>query len=135
METNLTKFMDHITLINKDISKYENNEKGVVFYCNTVQLLTKVENLELSKEEYQVKKFEQAIDDLEYNIEEVERPQSKYAITKKEEDRYTIVNSKVKVRQVYNVSNAIGIHKSFINKDEALAYADEINKKVVPFFE
>lgn len=135
METNLTKFMDHITLINKDISKYEDNEKGVVFYCNTVQLLTKVENLELSKEEYQVKKFEQAIDDLEYNIEEVERPQSKYAITKKEEDRYTIVNSKVKVRQVYNVSNAIGIHKSFINKDEALAYAEEINKKVVPFFE
>lgn len=135
METNLTKFMDHITLINKDISKYEDNEKGVVFYCNTVQLLAKVENLELSKEEYQVKKFEQAIDDLEYNIEEVERPQSKYAITKKEEDRYTIVNSKVKVRQVYNVSNAIGIHKSFINKDEALAYADEINKKVVPFFE
>lgn len=135
METNLTKFMDHITLINKDISKYEDNEKGVVFYCNTVQLLTKVENLELSKEEYQVKKFEQAIDDLEYNIEEVERPQSKYAITKKEEDRYTIVNSKVKVRQVYNVSNAIGIHKSFTNKDEALAYADEINKKVVPFFE
>lgn len=135
METDLTKFMDHITLINKDISKYEDNEKGVVFYCNTVQLLTKVENLELSKEEYQVKKFEQAIDDLEYNIEEVERPQSKYAITKKEEDRYTIVNSKVKVRQVYNVSNAIGIHKSFINKDEALAYADEINKKVVPFFE
>jgi hypothetical protein len=135
METDLTKFMDHITLINKDISKYEDDEKGVVFYCNTVQLLTKVENLELSKEEYQVKKFEQAIDDLEYNIEEVERPQSKYAITKKEEDRYTIVNSRVKVRQVYNVSNAIGIHKSFINKDEALAYADEINKKVVPFFE
>lgn len=135
METNLTDFMLHIKLINKDISKYEDDDKGVLFYVNTIQLLTKVENLQLSAEEYKVKRFDGSIDNLEYDIIEVDRPVSKYTITKKEEDKYTITNTKVKVRNVYNVSNAIGIHKSFIDKKEALEYAEEINKNVIPYFE
>lgn len=135
METNLTDFMLHIKLINKDISKYEDDDKGVLFYINTIQLLTKVENLQLSAEEYKVKRFDGSIDNLEYDIIEVDRPVSKYTITKKEEDKYTITNTKVKVRNVYNVSNAIGIHKSFIDKKEALEYAEEINKNVIPYFE
>lgn len=135
METNLTDFMLHIKLINKDISKYEDDDKGVLFYVNTIQLLTKVENLQLSAEEYKIKRFDGSIDNLEYDIIEVDRPVSKYTITKKEEDKYTITNTKVKVRNVYNVSNAIGIHKSFIDKKEALEYAEEINKNVIPYFE
>lgn len=135
MQTDLTEFMLHIKLINKDISKYEDDDKGVLFYVNTIQLLTKVENLQLSAEEYKVKRFDGSIDNLEYDIIEVDRPVSKYTITKKEEDKYTITNTKVKVRNVYNVSNAIGIHKSFIDKKEALEYAEEINKNVIPYFE
>lgn len=135
METNLTNFMEHIRLMNKDISEYEDEIKGVYFMVNTAQLLVKVENLELSKEEYNVKKFEGVVDDLKYDIIEVNRPQSKYAITKKEEDKYTIVNSKVKVRAIWNVSNGIGIHKSFTNKEDAMEYAREINKNIVPYFE
>ena len=134
METDLIKFMDHIELINKDISLYEDDEKGVLFYCNTIQLLAKVECLELSKEEYQVKKFDGSIDDLDYNIVEINRPTSKYLLTKKDEDKYTIVDNKVAVRQVYNVSNAIGIHKSFVNKDDALNYAKEINEEIKKYF-
>lgn len=135
METNLTKFMEHIRIINKEVSEYEDTNKGVYFMVNTAQLLVKVENLELSKEEYNVKRFENVVDELEYDIIEVDRPQSKYAITKKEEDKYTLVNSKVKVRAIWNVSNGIGIHKSFTNKEEALEYAREINKNIIPLFE
>ena len=135
METNLTKFMEYIRIINKDISEYEDKIKGVYFMVNTAQLLVKVENLELSKEEYNVKRFENVVDELEYDIIEVDRPQSKYAITKKEEDKYTIVNSKVKVRAIWNVSNSIGIHKSFTNKEDALEYAKEINTNIIPLFE
>lgn len=135
METNLTKFMEHIRIINKEVSEYEDTNKGVYFMVNTAQLLVKVENLELSKEEYNVKRFENVVDALEYDIIEVDRPQSKYLITKKEEDKYTLVNSKVKVRAIWNVSNGIGIHKSFTNKEEALEYAKEINTNIIPLFE
>ena len=131
MELELSKFMENITLINKDYSLYKNEEKGVMFYVNTVQLLVKVENLELSSEEYKIKRFEGSVEELDYNIVEVDRPQSKYKITKKEEDRYTIVNSKVSVRQVWNVSNAVGIYKSFTNKEDAMKYALELNDKTM----
>ena len=131
MELELSKFMENITLINKDYSLYKNEEKGVMFYVNTVQLLVKVENLELSSEEYKIKRFEGSVEELDYNIVEVDRPQSKYKITKKEEDRYTIVNSKVSVRQVWNVSNAVGIYKSFTNKEDAMKYASDLNDKTM----
>jgi hypothetical protein len=136
MQTDLTEFMKHIRLGNKDISKYEDDDKGIMYHLNTIQLLTKVERLELSAEEYKKAKFECKIDKkLEYDIIEVDRPQSKYNITKKEEDRFTIVESKVKVRVVWNVSNALGIYKSFTNKVDALEYAEEINKNILPYFE
>jgi hypothetical protein len=135
MEKDLIKFMENVKPINKDLSLYEDDNKGVMFYLNTVQLLTKVELLELDKKEYTVKKFEGGIEDLEYDIIEVERPVSKYNITKKEEDKYTITNSKVAVRKVYNVSNAIGIYKSFTNKDDAMKLAKDINKNIITYFE
>ena len=135
MEKDLIKFMENVKPINKDLSLYEDDNKGVMFYLNTVQLLTKVESLELDKNEYTVKKFEGGIEDLEYDIIEVERPVSKYSITKKEEDKYTITNSKVAVRKVYNVSNAIGIYKSFTNKEEAMELAKDINKNIITYFE
>lgn len=135
METNLINFMKNITNINKDISVYNDNDKGILFYVNTIQLLAKVDYLELSSEEYKKAKFEKKIEDLEYNITEVERPQSKYARTKKEEDMYIIENAKVKVRQVWNVSNPIGVYKSFINKEEALKLAEEINKDIITYFQ
>ena len=135
METNLINFMKNITNINKDISVYNDNDKGILFYVNTIQLLAKVDYLELSSEEYKKAKFEKKIEDLEYNITEVERPQSKYARTKKEEDMYIIENAKVKVRQVWNVSNPIGVYKSFTNKEEALKLAEEINKDIITYFQ
>ena len=133
MEKDLIKFEDNIQVINKDISRYQ-DEKGTMFICNTISLITKVEALELTKEELAVKKFEGSIDDLDYEIVETTRPVSKYTITKKEEDKFTVVDSKVKVRKVYNVSNGLGIHKSFTDKVEALKLADEINKKYLVLF-
>lgn len=135
METDLIKFMENIKMLNKDISIYKNEEKGILFYVNTIQLLAKVEKLELSKEEYQKALFEKKINDLKYGIIDVNRPQSKYLITKKQEDMYTIVDSKVSVRQVWNVSNPLGVYKSFTNKEEAMELAEEINKNIITYYQ
>ena len=102
-----------------------------MFPLNTVNLLARVDYMELSKEEYEKAIFERKIDDLKYNIIETTRPVPKYTITKKEEDKYTIVDNKLKVRQVWNVSNAAGIHKSFTNKEEALTLAENLNEETL----
>lgn len=131
----LTEFMEKITILNKDIATYRDDEKGRMFEMNTISLLPKVERLELSSDEFKKAKFEMKVENLEYDIIEVDRPVPKNTITKKDEDIYTIVNSKVKVRLVWNVSNAIGVYKSFTNKDEAMEYAENIKKDIIKYFE
>lgn len=130
---NLKEFMGKVKMINKDLSKYNDEEKGIMFMLNTIKLVSNVEYIELSKEEYEKGKFEKQIDDLDYEIIEVERPVPKNIITKKDEDKYTIVNSKVKVRRVWKATNGLGLKQCFTNKDEAYKLADEINNKVLEY--
>lgn len=130
MKDNLIDFMSKIEIINKDLARYKDEEKGIVFSLNTIQLLPRLDYLELDKTQYETQKFEQKIDNLEYNIINVDKPASKYARTKKEEDKFVIENQKVAVRQIWNVVNALGLHKSFNNKDEALKVYNELYGRV-----
>lgn len=131
MEKDILNFMSKVEIINKDFSRYVDKEKGIVFSLNTVQLLPRLDYLELDKTQFEAHKFEGKIDkNLEYNIIDIDKPTSKYSITKKEEDKFTIVNQKVAVRQIWNVVNALGIYKSFNNKDEALKVYEEIYERV-----
>ena len=61
----------------------------------------------------------------------VDRPKPKYEATKKEEDKYTIINSKVKVHEIWNVSNGLGFKKSFNNKEDAMKLYTEINTPIL----
>ena len=131
MEKDILNFMSKVEIINKDFSRYVDKEKGIVFSLNTVQLLPRLDYLELDKTQFEAHKFEGKIDkNLEYNIIDIDKPTSKYSITKREEDKFTIVNQKVAVRQIWNVVNALGIYKSFNNKDEALKVYEEIYERV-----
>lgn len=131
MEKDILNFMSKVEIINKDFSRYVDKEKGIVFSLNTVQLLPRLDYLELDKTQFETHKFEGKIDkNLEYNIIDIDKPTSKYSITKKEEDKFTIINQKVAVRQIWNVVNALGIYKSFNNKDEALKVYEEIYERV-----
>lgn len=131
MQDNIIEFNKKVSIINKDYAMYKDEEKGVMFPLNTVNLLARVDYLELSKEEYEKARFEMKIDNLEYNIIETTRPVPKNTITKKDSDKYTIVDSKVSVRQVWNVSNALGIKKSFTNKEEAMQLAESLNEETL----
>lgn len=131
MEKDIVSFMKNVEIINKDFARYIDNEKGIIFSLNTVQLLPRLDYMELDKTKYETSKFEQKIDNLEYNIINVDKPSSKYARTKKEEDRFIIENQKVAVRQVWNVVNALGIHKSFTTKEEATKVYNELYDEVM----
>ena len=126
----LDEFMDKIEILGKEFSIYTDEEKGVMFPLNTVHLLTRVDMLELSKEEYQAAKFQKKIDDLDYKIENIKKAVPKNEITGKDEDKFTITEKEVAVRKIWNVSNTAGAFKSFTNKDEAMKTSKEINEKV-----
>lgn len=126
----LDEFMKNVEILGKEFSMYFDDEKGVMFPLNTVHLLTRVDMLELAKEEYQVAKFQKKIDDLDYKIENIKRAVPKNEITGKDEDKFTITEKEVAVRKVWNVSNTAGAFKSFTNKEDALKASKEINTKV-----
>ena len=129
----LDEFMKDIEILGKEFSIYTDEEKGVMFPLNTVHLLTRVDMLELSKEEYQVAKFQKKIDDLDYKIENIKRAVPKNEITGKDEDKFTITEKEVAVRKIWNVSNTAGAFKSFTDKEEAMKYSKKINKEVLEY--
>lgn len=129
----LDEFMKNIEILGKEFSMYVDDEKGVSFPLNTVHLLTRVDMLELSKEEYQVAKFQKKIDDLDYKIENIKKAVPKNEITGKDEDKFTITEKEIAVRKIWNVSNTAGAFKSFIDKEEAMGYSKKINKEVLNY--
>ena len=133
MEKDLIKFYENVEVINKDLSRYEDN-KGNMFVLNTINLLVRVDYMELTKEEYKVAKFQQKVEDLEYKVTNITKTIPKNEITKKEEDKYTLVDKEVSVRQIWNVSNPYGVFKSYTNKEDAVKYAKEINEKILKYY-
>ena len=126
----LDEFMKDVEILGKEFSVYTDEKKGVMFPLNTVHLLTRVDMLELSKEEYQAAKFQKKIDDLDYKIENIKKAVPKNEITGKDEDKFTITEKEVAVRKIWNVSNTAGAFKSFTDKNEAMGYSKNINKEV-----
>lgn len=131
---NLEEFMQKVTLKNKEISIYENEEKGLMYPLGTASLLCRVDYLELTKEELNKAQFEQQIDKGEYKMYDCTKIVPKYEITKIEADKYTLTDKKVKATHIYNVKNQVGIHKTFEDKEEAFELCKDINEKIYDLF-
>lgn len=129
----LEEFMENVEILGKEFSIYTDKEKGVSFPLNTVHLLTRVDMLELTKEEYQVAKFQKKIEDLDYKIENIKKAVPKNEITGKDEDKFTITEKEVAVRRVWNVSNTAGAFKSYTSKEDAMEKSKEINNKIFEY--
>jgi hypothetical protein len=122
--------MEKMSIFNKDFAQYQDEEKGIEFLFNTINAVVNVDYLELDKQQYEVAKFQNKIEDLEYEIETIKKAVPKNEITGKDEDKFTITEKDVAVRKVWNVSNRLGAYKSFTNKQSALECADNINKLI-----
>lgn len=133
MQDSIIEFTNKVEIINKDLAIYKDMEKGIIFPLNTINLLARVEYIEADKNQYETLKFQKKIEDLEYNIINIKRPVPKNEITKKEEDKTTLIDSEIAVRQIWNVSNTIGVFKSFTNKEEAIKLVEETNKKILEY--
>lgn len=130
IEERLDKYMEKVSIKNKDISEYRDEEKGLIYPLSTATLLVRVDYLELTKEELEKAKFEQKIEKKDYKMYDCERLVPKSVVTKRKEDQYTITTSKIKATHIYNVKNQAGIHSTFEDKEEAIKLCDSINKKI-----
>lgn len=139
MENNIIEFMEKVEILNKDISIYKNLEKGIIFPLNTVNLLTRLDYLEVGIEkdnktkisEYEMLKFEKKIEDLEYKEIVKKKTRVKSDITGKKEDKTTLIEDEIKAVAVWNVSNTLGAYKSFANKEEAIETVNKINEEIL----
>ena len=135
MLEDLKTFMSKITIINKDLSEYCDKEKGIKFLVPNSYIWTRADYYEYTNQELKKAIFEEQVDpNIEFNYIDSTRRQSKYEITKREEDRWTITESKVKVNQIWVVSNGMKYKQTFNNKEEALKLVDEINEPLKKYF-
>ena len=131
-QESLEEFTKRVTLINKEIGEYENKETGVKFMIPTSYLWARCDYLELTNEEMKKAIFNQEIDktNLEFKYIESTRPAPKYETTKRDEDKYTIIDAKVQVNQVWLVSNGLKYKQTFNNKEDALKLVNKINDEL-----
>ena len=131
MEKDLIKFYDNLTFINKDLAQYE-DEKGNLQIIPNSQLVTNVSYEELSKEELEKAKFQMLVGkEQKFEIIDGIKQVPKNTITHKDTDKFTIVDTKVKVSRVWFVVNGLKLVKAFDNKEEAVKTAKEINEKIL----
>ena len=143
MQENIIDFMKKVRIIDKNLSQYEDEEKGVSFFLNTVNLLTKVDYLEVGTEknaklkvaEYEKLLFEKKIEDLDYKKITKKDIRIKSEITGKKEDSTTLIEEEVPAVAVWNVVNSVGVYKSFTTKEEAMKFSDEVNEETLTYLQ
>lgn len=143
MQENIIEFMKKVRIIDKNLSQYKDEEKGVSFFLNTVNLLTKVDYLEVGTEknaklkvaEYEKLLFEKKIEDLDYKKITKKDIRIKSEITGKKEDSTTLIEEEVPAVAVWNVVNSVGIYKSFTTKEEAMKFSDEVNEETLTYLQ
>ena len=136
-ENDLLEFMKNVTIEDKEFSSYE-DVKGNYFEMNTGALICRCDAFELSKEkpskdtssEYEVAVFSKSIEDLPYKVKKGKKKVLKSEITGKEKDNTTIVEKAIDVAEIYVVSNPYKAQKCFVDKNEALKVAKDINAKI-----
>ena len=130
MEKDLIKFMKNVTFIDKDMSEYE-DENGNYNIIPNGQLITGVSFNQPTEEEYKIGKYQNIFEDLDYKETTIKKKVTKDTITKKEKDKFTIIEVDTKVKNIWVVSNYLKATKCFTTKKKALELAKKINKEVL----
>ena len=131
---NLLEFMNKVDIKCKEIAIYINTKKGLSYPLSLAHLLCRVDYLELGKEELAKAKFEEKIENRDYQMYDCEKLVPKSDITKNKEDAFTWTKKTYKGTHIWNVSNQVGIHTTFENQEEAFKLCEEINNKIIEYF-
>ena len=131
MTRNLDEFYKNLEIVNKDFSIYKDDDHNYSV-LPTAGVLVAVDYNELNKQQWEVAKFnKKKKKDFETELAIVDKTVSKYDITHKEEDKYTLTTKKEAIHKVWFVMNQFKVKKAFKDGEEALKYAEEINKPIL----
>lgn len=130
MTQDLDEYYSNIRYINEGLAEYEDKE-GNLFNLSPSNLLIAVQYKTFNKQEYEQAVFKQIIPkDIICNETEIDKVVPKSEITHKDSDKFTLTTIKQKVKEVWIISNGVGIHKAYTTKEEAINKAKEINRKI-----
>lgn len=132
MTKDLDKFYKEYTnILDENLTQYK-DEQGNYSILPTSALLVAVDYNELNKQQYDIAVFNQDIPkDFITEITKVKKAVSKYDITHKEEDKFTLTEKEESVHQIWFVINQLKMKKAFNKKEDALKYAEEINHEIL----
>lgn len=130
MTKDLEEYYKNIKYVNDKLAEYE-DEEGNLIPLTPSNLLVAVQYQALNKQEYEQAVFQQLIPkDIICRETEIDKLIPKNEVTHNDKDKYTITTIKQKAKEVWFVSNGLGIRKAYNNKEDALAIAKKINSKI-----
>jgi hypothetical protein len=135
IEKDLDKFWNNVQIFSKELSKYEDNKKGIVAMLPTPQLFVSCDYKNWSEPQYKQALFNREIaKDLKLNSIKITTQIDKSVKTKKDKDKGIIIDEEINGFEAWQVKNGIGIVKTFNNKEDALKLVNEINDKIMKQF-
>lgn len=125
----LRKFNENVKPIENKLARYE-DEEGNILILPISGLICKCEYVKVDEANRVQMEFNKDISkDMKLNKITVTTQVFKNTITGNKRDKNTIVDQDVEVYEMWRVTNALGMKEVFNNKDEAIAYCNEINDK------
>lgn len=125
----LRKFNENVKPIENKLARYE-DEEGNILILPISGLICKCEYVKVDEANRVQMEFNKDISkDMKLNKITVTTQVFKNTITGNKRDKNTIVDQDVEVYELWRVTNALGMKEVFNNKDEAIAYCNEINDK------
>ncbi len=132
ISNNWEQFNKYVTIKNKDVSEYE-DEEGNYAILPTGNLLCGVQRNELTEDQLKVAIFENKIPkDMKLKTGERKKVVTKDQKTGNKEDRFTLVDDgKEQIYLVWFVIDGMKNMTAFDNKEEAIKVAKEHNYKIL----
>lgn len=125
----LRKFNENVKPIENKLARYE-DEEGNILILPISGLICKCEYVKVDEANRVQMEFNKDIPkDMKLNKITVTTQVFKNTITGNKRDKNTIVDQDVEVYEMWRVTNGLGMKEVFNNKDEAIAYCNEINDK------
>ena len=125
----LKKFNKNVKPIENKLARYEDTE-GIVLILPISGLICKCEYVKVDEANRVQMEFNRDIPKhMKLNKITVTTQVFKNTITGNKRDKDTIVDQEVEVYELWRVTNGLGMKEIFDNKEEAVAYCNEINNK------
>lgn len=130
MTDEIIEFYKNVRYIDERLAIYE-DDKGNYVHNTPATLLVNGQYHEMTEDELEKAIFNQLVPkDMIFKDTDKKTIVKKSEITHNDKDKYTLVDKIVKAKQVWILSNGVGIKQAYNDKESARKVRDEINSKI-----